>query len=370
MNRSNRTGIYIHLPFCKVHCSYCDFPITTRTSLAQEYYECLLREISMNPAPAADTLYFGGGTPSLAPPPVLQKIRGAFTLMDGSEITLEANPDDVRPDVLKEWLAAGVTRLSLGIQSLEPEALRAALRQHTPDQAEEALRQARESGFNNISADLILGLPLQTPSGFLRGIERILDFRPQHLSLYFLEVHENTALRKQMDRGRAAPMEEDDQLDCYERAVAMLLSSGYTHYEVSNFALPGFESRHNLKYWTAAPTYAYGAGACSYHDTLRIQNAASVTDYIAAVRAGRPPVATSVAEDPDTRMRNTLIFGLRRREGVAIPEFERHYGVSPLELFPDSGELLSGGFLEVQAGRLRLTFRGMLLSNEILSRLV
>lgn len=371
MNRSTRLpGIYVHLPFCKVHCSYCDFPITTRTSLADDYYECLFAEISRLPAPIADTLYFGGGTPSLTPAEVLRKIREAFTLSGGSEITLEANPDDVRPGLLAGWLSAGVTRLSLGVQSLEPEALRAALRQHTPDEAEEALRLARASGFENVSADLILGLPHQTAGGFLRGIERMMDFRPQHLSLYFLEIHENTALRLQIDRGKAAAMADDEQLECYERAAALMQVSGYVHYEVSNFALPGFESRHNLKYWNAAPYYAYGAGACSYHDSLRIQNIASVTEYISAVRAGRSPAATSVAEDPETRMRNTLIFGLRRRDGVSIPEFERHFGLSPLLLFPDADELLTDGFLEVTDGKLILTFRGMLLSNEILSRLV
>jgi oxygen-independent coproporphyrinogen-3 oxidase len=363
-------GIYVHLPFCKVHCSYCDFPLTTRLSLANEYYKCLLQEIVQQQAPPSDTLYFGGGTPSLTPGPVLLKVRNSFELLAGSEITLEANPDDVQTDRLAEWRAAGVNRLSLGIQSLEPEALRAALRQHTKEEAVAAIHQARAAGFENVNIDLILGLPRQTPNGMLQGMEELLLLRPQHVSLYFLEVHDSTALHTQIERGKAVIMAEDDQLECYERAVAMLQSAGYLHYEVSNFALPGYESRHNLKYWTSAPYYAYGAGACSYHDSVRTQNLASVSDYIRAMRAGQGSVAASTPEDAETRMRNTLIFGLRRQEGVAIAEFERHYGVVPLLLFPDADDLISGGMLEVAKGRLRLTFRGMLLSNEILSRLV
>lgn len=366
----NLPGIYIHLPFCKVHCAYCDFPLTTRLSLAQEYYACLHREIASRPAPAADTLYFGGGTPSLTPAPVLKNIHNKFQLVDHSEVTLEANPDDITADSLRDWHAAGITRLSIGIQSLEPEALKRALRQHTRDDSVTALRLAREAGFESVGVDLILGLPGQTKRGFIEGLCGLIQMRPQHFSLYFLEVHENTGLHRQLLAGKAQEMAEDEQLECYEAAVKLLNESGYVHYEVSNFALPGFESRHNLKYWSGAPYYGYGPGAASYHDSCRIQNIASVTEYIDAVRNDKSPAAMSSIEDPETRMRNTVIFGLRRREGVAIPEFERAFGASPLSLFPDGPDLVSDGFLEIVDRRLRLTHRGMLLSNDILSRIV
>lgn len=366
----NLPGIYIHLPFCKVHCAYCDFPLTTRISLAQEYYTCLLREIASRPASLADTLYFGGGTPSLTPAPVLRDIRDKFQLADHSEVTLEANPDDITPDALRDWRAAGITRLSIGIQSLEPEALKRALRQHSREDAAAALRLACKAGFDSVSVDLILGLPGQTKRGFIEGLCALIQIQPQHFSLYFLEVHENTGLHRQLHAGKTREMAEGEQLECYETALKLLNDVGYSHYEVSNFALSGFESRHNLKYWTGAPYYGYGPGAASYHDSLRIQNLASVTEYIEAVDHGKSPAAVSSIEDPETRMRNTLIFGLRKRDGVAIPDFERSFGASPLSLFPDSADLIADGFLEISSDRLRLTHRGMLLSNDILSRIV
>ena len=264
-----RPGIYVHLPFCKVHCAYCDFPLTLRKTLAGDYYESLLREIDQNPAPEADTLYFGGGTPSQTPVEVLQEIRSRMKLKGDSEVTIEANPDDITPQLLQEWKAIGITRISIGVQSLEREALQAALRPHTPEQAVDTLKQALNAGFHSINADMIIGLPSQTTAGFESDIDRLIALHPQHFSLYLLEVHESTALHKQLNAGRRELMAEEDQIACYRKATKKLQDAGYLHYEVSNFALPGFESRHNLKYWTSAPYYAYGAGACSYHRLLQ-----------------------------------------------------------------------------------------------------
>lgn len=363
-------GIYIHLPFCKVHCSYCDFPLTTRTSLARDYYSCLNTEIGSRPAPEADSLYFGGGTPSLTPPSMLSEIIRSFQLTREAEITLEANPDDVTDEIVAKWLKLGITRLSLGIQSLEAPALKAALRRHRPFDAIESLRAARRGGLGNINADLIIGLPFQTKNGFFIGLEELIAIRPEHFSIYFLEVHDETALHRQLNAGKTQVMPEADQLECYEQSVERLKNSGYLHYEVSNFALPGHESRHNLKYWTSAPYYGYGAGACSYYESSRIQNLISVTEYIDAIQNGRRAVFSAVNEDADTRMRNTLIFGLRRRDGVETGQFEQTFGVSPLTLFPDAAQLLTEGLLEIDGTRLRLTHRGMLLSNDILSQII
>lgn len=322
----------------------------------------------MRPPALSDTLYFGGGTPSVTPVSVVNELITSVPLKEEAEITLEANPDDVSAESLSEWLKCGITRLSLGIQSLEPAALKAMLRRHSAQEGLKALQNAQESGFQNINVDLILGSPGQTPEGFLLGLIQILDFRPQHLSLYMLEVHEGTLLARQTLEGKAQPMEEEKQVACYLQAVALLKKAGYLHYEVSNFALAGFESRHNLKYWTNAPYYGYGAGACSYYGWQRIQNLREIPEYIQSLAAEKLPIQSEITENWETEARNALIFGLRKTEGIDVQYFQEVYGVHPLSLFENKADLfLQEGFLEVQEGHLRLTSNGLLLSNEILS---
>jgi len=367
-----KTGIYIHLPFCRVRCSYCDFPLTTRLSLSDRYYSALLKEIRMRDLQeTSDTLYFGGGTPSLTPAPVLKQIISEFSLEESAEITLEANPDDVASRNLDEWKSLGITRLSIGIQSLEETVLKPMLRTHSPDAALKALPAARNAGFESINADLMLGSPGQTAEGFIEGLRMLLDFRPEHLSLYLLELHEKTALYRQWQIGKVSLMQEDQQIECYSSAVQMMKSAGYEHYEVSNFARPGYRSRHNLKYWSGAPYAGYGAGACSFLESNRMKNSPSVLRYIGSLEAGELPVEETIQEVPDVTTRNALIFGLRKTEGVGVMEFEKEYGISPLTLFGENAaRFMEAGFLETTPSHLRLTLSGLLVSNEILSTLV
>ncbi len=365
-------GIYVHLPFCKVHCTYCDFPLTTRLSLSQRYYKALCDEIDLHPVTlSADTLYFGGGTPSMTPPETILKIKRKFSLEHGTEVTLEANPDDITPEILQTWKEIGITRLSIGVQSLEEPVLRAMMRQHSAEDPLEAFQLARNSGFTNINVDLIAGYPRQTVQGFLGGLELLIRHRPEHFSIYLLETHERTALSRQITAGVAQVMAEEDQLHVFTRAIQILQKAGYRHYEVSNFALPGYESRHNLKYWSDAPYYAYGAGASSYLESTRITNLRDVALYVDAMERGHNPVETKTVEDRETRIRNALIFGLRKREGIDLTEFEQTYGVSAISLFPDGAkDFLEAGLLELRGRYLRLTLRGMLVSNEILERVL
>ena len=361
-------GIYVHLPFCKVQCTYCDFPLTTRLSLSKRYYAALLKEIGLIPVTlSTDTLYFGGGTPSLTPPEILLEIKQKFPLEQDCEVTLEANPDDITSEVLQTWTQIGITRLSIGVQSLEESVLRGMMRQHSAEEAIHAYHLARSAGFTNISLDLIAGYPQQTVHGFLEGLESLTRLHPDHLSIYLLEMHEKTPLSRQITTGVAQMMAEEDQLRVYTEAILILQNAGYCHYEVSNFALPGRESRHNLKYWSDAPYYAYGAGASSYLGSTRITNLREVARYIDAMENGKNPAESSTLEDQETRVRNALIFGLRKREGVEIPEFEKRYGVAAVSLFPDDAhEFLEAGLLEIRGKYLRLTLSGMLVSNEIL----
>lgn len=367
-----KPGVYVHIPFCRIKCTYCDFPLTTRLQLAEDYYRALLAEIDMRkPTAVADTLYFGGGTPSLAPSSILTAIRGRLPLEDASEITLEANPDDMTPEALAGWKAAGINRLSIGVQSLEPAVLKSTLRRHTAEEAMQSLERARSAGFNSMNVDLMIGPPGQTVDGFFEGLDRLIAFRPQHFSVYLLELHEGTALYKQLQKGKVDILSEEDQVACYSGAVGALRSSGYHHYEVSNFALPGHLSRHNVKYWDGTPYYGYGAGACSFVDSARIENHPSVTAYIQAVTAGKLPVQSASAEDEETTMRNLVIFGMRRREGIDLHEFEQKYRQPLLSLFHgQAGEFLESGLMEISGSRLRLTLAGMLVSNDILSTVV
>jgi oxygen-independent coproporphyrinogen-3 oxidase len=362
-------GVYVHLPFCTVHCVYCDFPLTTRLSLSPRYYEALLKEIHLNTASGpVDTLYFGGGTPSLAPIEVLSEIVNSFALETGSEVTLEVNPDHIRATALAQWKALGITRISLGVQSLENEVLKLMLREHTPEEAREKLKSAIRTGFDCVNVDLILGYPKQSASTFLQDLESLIKLQPEHFSIYLLELHETTPLYKMVQEGQASLMPEAEQLDSFETAVRILKREGYEHYEVSNFALPGKESRHNLKYWNDVSYLAYGAGACGYVDSTRTRNLPDVLKYIEAMEKGLSPNVEVIHETAETRSRNALIFGLRKTSGINVLEFETSYGCKPRDLFGSSyEEYLADGFLEEAGSHLRLTEKGLLVSNEILS---
>jgi oxygen-independent coproporphyrinogen III oxidase len=365
-------GVYIHLPFCSVQCIYCDFPLTTRLSLSERYYRALLKEIERNPPDAcANTLYFGGGTPSLAPVNVLRELIAAGKMPETQEITLEANPDHVTAENLIEWRSLGINRLSFGVQSLEPAVLKGMLRQHSAEQALEAFVTARRTGFQNLNVDVMLGFPRQTVSGFLSGLTRLIELRPDHFSIYLLEVHEHTGLQRLLQSGEVAAMAEEEQMDCFEAAVEKLSRAAYEHYEVSNFALPGKASLHNLKYWTDSPYYAYGAGACSYLRPFRNRNQPDVAKYIELIEADQSPVVETIREDEETTARNALIFGLRKVNGIDLAVFETLYRRTAHSLFGSALEdHVSAGLLEIDENQLRLTRKGMMLSNEILCSLI
>ena len=369
MKKKLAPGIYVHLPFCSVHCTYCDFPITTRTSLSNRYYDALLKEVHAKPVPQpADSLYFGGGTPSLAPNNVLQEIVTSVSIEPTAEITIEVNPDHVTAQKLAAWRSLGINRLSLGVQSLEKDVLALMLRQHSPQEALDAIQLSSKAGFQNRSVDLILGFPKQTVSGFLAGLRKLIECDPDHFSIYLLEIHEGTGLHKIIQSGRAVCMQEKHQIGCFEEAIDLLSGAGYEHYEVSNFARQGKRSFHNLKYWTDAPYYAYGAGACSYYNSTRTRNLADVQAYIEAIERGASPETERIPEDPEMRARNALIFGLRKLEGIHVAEFESLYGRSATALFgEDLASHIAGGLLELTRDHLRLTRKGLLLSNEVLS---
>ncbi|MFN3329704.1 MAG: radical SAM family heme chaperone HemW, partial [Pyrinomonadaceae bacterium] len=251
-------GIYVHFPFCRSRCSYCDFvtEIYTERSKVEEYVKALCLEIrnsSLCEEAKVDTIYFGGGTPSLLEPrqleEILKAIHASFTIEPKLEFTLEMNPATVSYEKLRAYRDLGVNRASFGVQTFDDNLLKILARHHTAEDALKTFEILRRAGFENISFDLIAGLPYQTLEGWQRDLEKALELKPEHLSVYLLEIHENTPLAEQIRTGRRPMPDEDLAAAMYELTLEKLKSAGYVHYEISNFALPGFESKHNTKYW-------------------------------------------------------------------------------------------------------------------------
>lgn len=374
-------GLYVHVPFCTVRCSYCDFYLLPEGARGADepgraaFVTALLAEIDAAAArhrgPQADTAHFGGGTPSLLPPDriaaVLGALRRGFGLAPGSEIALEANPEDLTPDRCAALVDAGISRLAVGVQAMQDEALRALRRPHDRRGAERALRAARRAGFASLAADLILGLPDQAPAEALDGIRAVLDLGVDHLSLYLLEIHGRTRLGRAVALGRATLPPPDETADLWERAVDLLEVRGFEPYEISNFARPGHRSRHNLKYWTDAEYLGFGPAAHSYLGGERFANPSDLAGYIAA--RGRPAIRREPASR-GARAREALYAGLRLAEGVDLAALRsRHGGAIPATDDPRLASLREAGLVTLSGPRLALTRRGRLLSNEVLERL-
>src|SRR5215216_3211585 len=263
----NRAGIYIHVPFCRSRCSYCDFATGAfEAALAESYVGALAREIESFELDGAradvDTVYFGGGTPSLLTPAqvsrVLDAVRSKFDVDADAEVTLEMNPGTVTLEHLKALREAGVNRASFGAQTFDDRELKRLGRTHTADDTRRTFELLRAAGFDNVSFDLIAGLPRQTLARWERNLDEALALQPEHLSLYLLEVHEGTPLAEQIRQGRYATPDPDLAADMYRLLVEHSREAGYEQYEISNFCLKGRESRHNVKYWTGAPFYGFG----------------------------------------------------------------------------------------------------------------
>jgi oxygen-independent coproporphyrinogen-3 oxidase len=390
-------SLYIHIPFCALKCSYCDFnSYASLEELVEPYVDALIAEVDgwsgfarERPVPTA---FFGGGTPSLLPIDQVERIvsavRGRFAVEPGAEVTLEANPGTVDLAYLRRLLALGVNRLSLGVQSFHDDELATLDRIHSVAEAEEAYRWAREAGFQRINLDLIYGLPEQPMERWQASLERAIELGPNHLSLYALTVEEGTKLAYDIDHGRAPEPDGDAQAAMYEWSQERMAEAGYGQYEISNWARPGQECRHNLVYWRNGDWLGLGAGAHSHLGGTRFANVYSPKRYVDLVRettaADLPEVtdtasvlklmrqASSVEEpSPELARADTLIMGLRLNEGVSLAEFRRRFGEAAEEDYgPRFAELTELGLLERADGRLRLTERGRLLANEVFTRLL
>jgi oxygen-independent coproporphyrinogen-3 oxidase len=415
-------GIYIHIPFCQRKCTYCNFNTTDfQDALASAYVPAVAREIAYwgnqledptaNPASASfavDSIYLGGGTPSIIDAELIGVLidacRASFQVLDDAEITIEINPGSMSKQKMETWRRAGINRASVGIQSFIDRELVSLSRTHSAADARRTVDALRESGFDNISLDLIAGLPEQSLRDWEFNLEQAISLRPEHLSLYLLEVKDGTQLYSQIKRGLRPSPDDDLAAEMYIMMHQATTTSGYEHYEISNFAkrfvvpaasrvpsgggvwpleesppegtplaarttnggTTNMRSVHNMKYWTGASYYGMGCGAHSYDGRSRWINIKKTESYIDAVAyTGRGVAETSVLSD-DERAAEALFMGLRLAEGIDLAAFQADYGLDVQDRHgSELARLGDAGLIQIANGRLSLTDRGMLLSNEV-----
>ena len=372
-------GLYVHIPFCSSRCSYCDFATGLyQRELADRYVRALVEEIRSSRAVAdhVDTIYFGGGTPSLLAPSQLGRILSAlhehFEIDETPEITLEINPGSVDRKKLLAFQRLGVNRASFGAQTFDDAELAKLGRSHTAADAVKTFAELRKAGFANVSFDLIAGLPGQTLAGWQRNIEIALVLQPEHLSFYLLEVHSGTPLAEHIRRG-IQPVPDDDLAGVmYEWMLERASEAGYEHYEISNLCCPGFHSRHNVKYWTGASYYGFGCSAHSYDGhTRRWSNHRDVLKYVELVESGASPVVDEQQLSELDLRAEAVFLGMRLMQGIDMRRYRESFGV---DLRDEHGEDLErfrkAGLIEFAGDLVRLTRNGALLSNEVFTAFV
>jgi putative oxygen-independent coproporphyrinogen III oxidase len=393
-------GIYVQVPFCQTKCTYCNFH-TGVVSAARfaPYVEAVCREIGRHrellkaagvewpgrtghERPASeggpyaeqswtvDTVYFGGGTPSLLDPALLQNILDAIResfATEFAEVTLEADPETIEAGKAEAWVRAGMNRVSFGLQSFVDKELVAAGRMHRRADIYRAMPILREAGISNISFDLIAGLPHQTRESWRQSLEELQALGPEHVSIYLLEIDEGSRLGSELLRGgrrysAGAVPSEDEMAEFYEAGQKELRMAGYHHYEISNWAKPGFESRHNLKYWRREAYLGFGAGAHSFSGTERWANGHDAADYVSAVQGGRLPVEQQEKLTAESALEEELFLGLRQLDGIDVGRIEREYGVALGSRFEP---LATAGLVERDGGFVRLASNRLAVSNEV-----
>lgn len=378
--------MYVHVPFCSSICNYCNFNRGLfDEGLKTRFVEALLKEIrggargkgrgEITPYPlpfAPDTLYFGGGTPSLLTPAEITSIvdesRNALGLTADAEVTLEANPETVAAGTLEQFRASGVNRLSFGVQSFRDAELKRLGRLHSAERAMRAVEMARAAGFDNVSIDLMMWLPGQDVAQWLASVTDAIRVDPDHLSLYILEVYPHLPLKQEIDRHGWTQQSDEGAAEMYESAMSMLDAAGYEQYEISNVCRPGRESRHNMKYWTDGEWLGFGPGAHTTWRGARSRNIASTGDYIDKIASGVSVSAERRTLSNDERLGDALFTGLRLSAGVDMEILSIRYGVDVWDRFGDRlAPFFDAGILSRQDARLRLTRPGMLLANEVMS---
>jgi oxygen-independent coproporphyrinogen-3 oxidase len=381
-----QAGVYIHIPFCRSRCSYCDFAtdVFKNDETVERYVKALISEITnyelqrpktqdQRPKFKIDTIYFGGGTPSLLRPRqlemILDAVREKFSVDENSEITMEMNPGSITLDALRDYKSLGVNRASFGAQTFDDAELKRLGRRHTASDVRETIDLLRKAGFENVSFDLIAGLPRQSLNDWEKNLTEALRLSPEHISLYLLEIHEGTPLAEQIRSNRQPLPDEELAGRMYELMLERLAAENYEQYEISNFARDGLRSRHNLKYWQFAPYYSFGVSAHSFDGiALRWSNERDTARYVKTIESGSSPIVETIELDEKARRAEYAFLRLRLNEGIDLREYEKKFGVRLNEEFaPDLKRLAEAGLIELTADNLRLSKKGMLYSNEVFS---
>ena len=379
-------GVYIHIPFCRSRCSYCDFATGMYESeLAARYVHAVVSEIAawreVEELSDVDTIYLGGGTPSLLTPAqieqILKAVRDRFKVLDGAEVTIELNPGDEgisaasKRGKLPEFRRRGINRTSFGAQTFDDRELKQLGRTHSSSDIHSTFDRLREAGFENINFDLIAGLPGQTMAGWKRNLDQALKLRPEHLSLYLLDVHEGTPLADQIKRGMRPVPDDDLAAEMYRFMIDEVTTAGYEHYEISNFCLTGFESRHNTKYWTGAPYYGFGCSAHSYDGARRRwANERDAAKYVGLAENGKSPIVERTNLTDEEARSESIFLGLRLMRGVDLQSHRARFGKDLLQEHDrELNRLREAGLIRTDRDVLKLTMRGALLSNEVFAAL-
>lgn len=373
-------GIYIHIPFCKSRCIYCGFYSTTNKELKERYVDALIREIrmrkddfarlgtSLSPS-STSTVYFGGGTPSSLSVCDIERIVGALeSTFNGtpSEVTLEMNPDDVTKDYIKAVRQMGINRISMGIQTFDDSRLQFIRRRHNASQAEKAVMTIREEGIHNVSIDLMFGFPNQTMDEWVTDIDKAIALHPTHISAYSLMYEEGTPLFRMLQKGEINQIDDETSLAMYTELINRLTANGYEHYEISNFAMPGYRSVHNSSYWHDTPYLGFGAAAHSYNKDTRSWNIPDLKKYIESIESGVLPSESEVI-DADTHYNDLITTALRTREGLNLDDLPQKYREYALV---NARKSISEHLLEATDSHIRLTREGLFVSDMVMSELI
>lgn len=371
-------GIYIHIPFCKTRCIYCDFYSTTRSELKERYIHALCRELEIRrqylQGEPIETIYFGGGTPSQLSgedfQQVFDTIEKTYGMKQVQEITLEANPDDLTPQYVQMLANLPFNRISMGLQTFDEATLRLLNRRHTAAQAITAIERCREAGFRNISIDLIYGLPGETAERWEHDLTQAIALNPEHISAYHLIYEEGTPIYKMLQQHHVSEVDEESSVYFFSSLIDRLTTAGYEHYEISNFCRPGYHSRHNTSYWQGIPYLGCGPSAHSFNRREREWNIASLNKYLNGIESGERAYETEIL-DTTTRYNECIITSIRTSQGLSLTKLKEEFGTELWQYCLNmAAPSIKNGMLEEKEGNLRLTRKGIFISDSIMSDLL
>lgn len=375
----DRFGIYIHVPFCKRKCKYCDFvSFSCSKNNIEEYFECLIKEIESKSKctnKQVTTIYIGGGTPSIPDSKyivkTIEKIKQCFKVYDKCEITIEVNPGTITKEKLVDYKNVGVNRISIGLQSTSDRILELIGRIHNYQEFINTYNLAKEVGYNNINIDLMLGIPTQTEEELLESLKKVIELNPNHISIYSLIVEENTEMEKMITSGKLELPSEDLERKMYWQTKKVLEKNGFKQYEISNFAKKGYESKHNIDCWNQEEYIGIGLAAHSYLNRKRFSNICDLNEYIKNKNDLEKNIIVNEIQNKEEQAKEFMMIGLRKIDGISISEFERKFRINPLFYFRfEIDKLVEKGLIEVDLDRIKLTHKGLDFANIVFEEFV